>query len=824
MKIETRTGADLAPWLAAALFAAVAAAAPQVAGGQTEPRPAQGQIEEEDLAEPAPEEPAAGSLLDEAELLELFAEAEEVFRSEDRLASLPLFGQIVDRIESHLAARIAAALSEVPEEAPAEEAVAEAVEEAAPEEAPPAEGEVAAPEPPELPPEVRFLSDTVRSIFVRSLGYRAEVQLSFGESELAESGLERMLATDPDARIDRDQLSEEATELFDRVRRRLVGDVSLNFEPPQVEVRIDGRRVEPQTGPVGALAGSRWLTAERPGYRSLGQEIEVEAGRQSTYDLVLERIAPVIRLHSRPPGAEVVLDGGVVGTTEGTAPEGYLSGGRYRPDEFSAELVITDVELGLRVLELRKEGYRTYRAELSIEELIDYPMPPIVLAEEAGVLVFRNLPAGARVLVDGAAVELENRGSATPQVALSPGEHEVQVASGAARMFSETLLLADRQTVEIDVRLRPGLVFLGVLGGRASRAESFAQSLKLALADSGKWALLDRPDVGRRILAAAGLGAGSDLPGALAAGGTAVRSNGSENGPESGGSDWKAVQRAADRDAPGLLYVAAVLPDDLLGTEAQVLIWPAAPGPAVPDVVSISLSEPGAASRLQGAFAQELVPRRPWFGALVIETDTAPHPIVAHVTPGSPAEAAGLAIGDQVVGVDRRPVLSRGAFDARIAEAAPGDTLELALQSAAGVRTAELRLGSSPWVMTAAGSDRLDSITFIDLDLMAEEASPEEVWVIRLNQALILLRASEWEEAARRLRAIEAPQSSHGVSQAAVDYWLGVALAAAGAQYRDTAQAIFDRASRTAGARLLYNDEAFLAPRARARLVALGGS
>ena len=52
----------------------------------------------------------------------------------------------------------------------------------------------------------------------------------------------------------------------------------------------------------------------------------------------------------------------------------------------------------------------------------------------------------------------------------------------------------------------------------------------------------------------------------------------------------------------------------------------------------------------------------------------------------------------------------------------------------------------------------------------------------QVNQALILLRANEWEEAARRLRAISAPQSSHGVSQATVDYWLGVALAAAGAR------------------------------------------
>ncbi len=778
----------------ALVLTVVLAVAPQRAAGQAAPVPPP-QIEEEELSEVSPEEGSEALGLDEEEFLALFAEAEELFRSENQLASLPLFGQIVDQIESHLGIRIAAAALEAPEEAaPAAEGE------------PPAAGQAATSEqvtPPEPPPEVRFLSDTARSIFARSLGYRAQVHFGFGEQPLAESGFERMLAVEPEAAVDRQRVEPELAQLFDRVRRRLVGDVTLHFEPPEVEVAIDGRRVEPQTGAVGALAGRRWLTAERPGFQSLGQEIEVAAGRQSTYDLILERTSPVIRLHTRPSDAEVLLDGGVVGTTGGSASEGFLSAGQYRYDEFSAEMVVTDVELGLRVLEVRKEGFRAYRAELSIDELIDYPMPPIVLPEESGVLVFRNLPPDARVRIDGDRIELESPGSAAPQLSLPPGEHEVNIASGAARMFSKKLLLADRQTIEVNVRLRPGLAFLGILGGSGSKAANFAQSLTLALADSGKWALLDRSSVGPRILAAAGIGAAAFDPAAV---------------------DWKALQRSVDSEAPGLAYVAAVLPDDLLGSDARVLIWPAAPGPAVPDVVSIPLGEPGAAGRLKGVFNQQLVLRRPWVGALLIDSGSAPHPIVAQVAPGSPAETAGLAVGDQVIGVARRPVLSRAAFDAQIAAAAPGDTLELALKSAAGTRTADLRLGSSPLVATSTVSDRLDSITFTDLDLLAEEASPEELWVIQLNQALILLRASEWEEAARRLRAIEAPQSSHGVSQAAVDYWLGIALTGAGAQYRDGARAVFDRAARTAGARLLHHDEAFLAPRARARLTALGGS
>ena len=75
-----------------ALLLAGLAAAPAPVHGQTDPDPVQGQVEEEELAEPAPEEPEAGPGLDEEQLSALFSEAEALFRSEYRVASLPLFG------------------------------------------------------------------------------------------------------------------------------------------------------------------------------------------------------------------------------------------------------------------------------------------------------------------------------------------------------------------------------------------------------------------------------------------------------------------------------------------------------------------------------------------------------------------------------------------------------------------------------------------------------------------------------------------------------------------------------------------------------------
>lgn len=394
------------------------------------------QIEEEELTapEPAASEPATADEpgLDEAELLALFAEAETIF-AEDPLTTLPLFGNLVDQIDSHLADRIAEAEATAAEaeaaiveeeaaiaeqeaaiaeaeanpaeggegggtEGTSEEGAEESVEEGARDEAEEGAGEE---KPPQSIPEVRFLSEGARSILARSLLFRARVHFGFGERELVESGFERMLTIEPGADVDRDRLDPDLVKVFDRVRERLVGDLALVVEPPELDITVDGRRVEPQAGPFGVLAGERWIEAQRPGYLPLAQKIEVEADRQTSLELTLERVSPVIRLHTRPADAEVTLDGEMVGVTGGTAPEGYLPSGRYRSEEFSAQMVLTEVELGLRVLEVRKDGYRPYRAELVIEELIDYPMPPIMLEDESGVLVFRKLPAGAQVQVDG---------------------------------------------------------------------------------------------------------------------------------------------------------------------------------------------------------------------------------------------------------------------------------------------------------------------------------------------------------------------------------------------------------------------------------------
>ena len=85
----------------------------------------------------------------------------------------------------------------------------------------------------------------------------------------------------------------------------------------------------------------------------------------------------------------------------------------------------------------------------------------------------------------------------------------------------------------------------------------------------------------------------------------------------------------------------------------------------------------------------------------------------------------------------------------------------------------------------------------------------------------MLIHAADWTAAADLLRTIQAP-TGPGVGQGMVQYWLGVALAESGDV--DGARTAFEQVVEDPRARYLSNDGPYLAPMARARLIALGAA
>jgi len=653
-----------------------------------------------------------------------------------------------------------------------------------------------------------------RALLIRSLAYRADARLAQGERGLADDDLEQLVTLYPDAVIDGFRLSDDALDRYERVRSGLLGTIIFSPFPFNARLRVDGEELPEETTSYAVLEGTHYVEAFLPGHTRFAQEVEVRADRSTDVSFALERISAVIRLMTHPVGASVVIDGEVVGRTEGSPPSDWTPTSelaQYAPHEFSDFMEIEGLMPGHHEVEILLDGYRAFSAPIEIASLADYQVGTVLLDRNVGTVLLRNLPAGADVWVDGRRTQPEPpaRGGdpAVPgahRLSLSPGQYRITVSESDAGVFEETITVADRGNVGLSVDLRPGLTFLGVAGADRLGAASLEQRLATAFSGFSFWTFLERDEDGESLLRDAG--ANADGLRAAAA--------------DPGAVDWEALQAAASRDLPGSMFLVGVLDSDELAAGADLWIWPSAPGPLLAERVSIPLSDGGELDALARRLSGLMSFRRSWAGLEMIDSAIAPGPLVAGVTAGGAAQAAGVRIGDRVVSVAGNDVATAANADRWLQTFPAGATVALDLESPEGVRTVELRMASTPTVVPPYDDQRLYSVVWgMTAAAVGRMDAQVPSWVAELNQAAVLLHAEDWRRTADLLRSVQAPDGE-GLGQGMVDYWLGLALSELGDN--DGARAAFEAVLDIPGARYLSNDGPWLEPMARARLAALG--
>jgi hypothetical protein len=336
-----------------------------------------------------------------------------------------------------------------------------------------------------------------------------------------------------------------------------------------------------------------------------------------------------------------------------------------------------------------------------------------------------------------------------------------------------------------------------------------SERLASQLGQLSGWALLERQQEGADLLAERRFTVG------------ALRALSRGQTTEAVGVDWAALQRDADRVMPGAVYLLAVLSDDLVATDADLWLWPAAPGPPVPDRWRIGLAAPDALQPLLTAFARPLRLARPSLGGVLFDSLAAAGPVVADATPGGPLASAGISAGDELLALDGVALSSVGDLQGRIVALAPGQTVRLRVGGRGTAREADVVLAESPVTLEIHRQDLVYAAVAATLARARSQQPAPPAWLLALDQAVLSMHTRQWDEAVRALRTVEAPPRS-GLGRGAVDYLLGVSLAAAGPAYRSAALEALQRAAGDPEARLLSDDGPWVAPRARARLAALG--
>ncbi|HVS62543.1 MAG TPA: PEGA domain-containing protein [Thermoanaerobaculia bacterium] len=721
------------------------------------PLPALAQVEQSDLdVETSPVPP---------ELTQLFDQAVEMFGTVDQADSIPLFTQLIQDLE----------------------------------------------------PLVGIGGEEVVRLLTESLSRRAAAHFNFGDTELAQADLRRLIELDPGYSLDTSMASRKLVELFDEAREELVGDVRFLIDPADARVLLNNEPLEDASGQPALMAGTYLARIERPGYEPVETELDVVAGELITLEQTLERTSAVLALRTRPPGARITIDGAPRGETAGQAAPSYRPTGpaaSYPPSDFSQELLIAGLAPGSHRLEVTRPGFRSWQGEIDVDGLEDFVVPPILLEREAGTLVLGALPSDATVELDGRSMRPTRGDDGTSQLVVSPGSYLLTIRRSTGDFFETSVDVADREIATVDVELRPALILLGVLGGDEVGAKQLSQRIVDAISLDGHWSPLDRSSQAAPLLADLGLDAESlrRLSGRAAGGPPSI--------------DWAGVQSAIAEDLRGGAYVLGVLSDDLLATEADLWIWPTPPGPPTPERRTLPLGDDAALARLADGFAPVLRRNRPVLGALVFDSAAGEGPVIGHLTPRGPAAEAGLRVGDQVTTFAGAPMFSAAQLEEQLLKAEPGETVQVEARNAQeGMRTVELVIGASldivrlndPNVVYPAVAARLAS------ELSQQSDWPR--WVLLVNQAALQLRSGDTEGAVRTLRSIESgsvPPGTAGLGQATIDYLLGLALTGTGPRYAELAKEAFQRAADAGQGRLFHDDGPFVAPRALAHLGALG--
>lgn len=671
-----------------------------------------------------------------------------------------------------------------------------------------------------------------RDLWVRAVARRAAVRIALGEpASSIDADLATLITLDPGFTFEEGAATPELAASLEASRGERVGRVAVQLAPPDAAVEAISWPSEPSPqAPIpkiapastrlpaqqetSLLAGRYRITARRAGYTEQSRELEVVAGEARPVELALERSSAAVQLATRPSGATVLVDGATAGVTGGTAgPELRLSGTDHLPAEYSAYLWIDGLLVGTHEVEIKKDGYRPFRARLAVDELRDIKVQPVALEPEMATVLLDGLPEGATVEANGrVAMPLATADKAVRQLQLPPGAYRLFISRGPSAVFETELDLADRQTLELEVRLRPGVVLLGVLGGDASVVGRVRDALEDVLGNAEGSTLLDRSALGTQLVAGLGL--------------TVARLR--ELGQRADGAaapEWPRLQAAASDRIDAWIYALAVLDDDLLAREVQLWLFPPAGAPPRPDLRRVRLDDWSELERVAGALVPELDTPRPYLGALLIDSAASGAPVVAHLMRGGAAAAAGLNLGDAIISLARTPTFTVAQLLAAIAPLAPGRFVELEVRTPGSVdtitRTLTLQLGASRAALDLNDPDIIFATRAAELArALQREGSEVPRWQFLLDQALLELRAGAWERAVEILRGIRAP-ANPGLGQGTIDYLLGLALTRLSPRYDSRAREAFERAATSEG-RLLSDDGPWLAPLARARLAALG--
>ncbi|HET6330014.1 MAG TPA: hypothetical protein VFF76_04425 [Holophagaceae bacterium] len=581
----------------------------------------------------------------------------------------------------------------------------------------------------------------------------------------AQERLQALLDTDPGYELDRDLSTTRLLNAYTQMRAQRFGLVRFTLDPQGGVLKVDGQAMA-ATGEAWLPLGTRQVAYERPGYSRQEQGLAVSA-KPAVAAFHLDRVATALRVFTSPSGADVLLDGKVVGTTSGTlAPldKAMADKAGLPPDQISAGFVFDGVGPGKHALELRAPCHAPKTVEIPArfgDAKQDFDLEPFVLKSSAGTLKVDSPAPGAELYLDG-----DRKGPLPQSLPICSGPHDLEVRFPAGA-WSKHLEVKDGDQFTFSARPLPRLAFLGLdpavdFSGRDRVAQALAR-------------------FGERLSALAYL---PPKPGEL---------------PEVAQSRLK----------------------DMNGAELFLSVKPTGEGAGAPVSLEVSTLDGATETTLVRPFEDDplagLMARlnalpaleEPGCGLTLLDVEGQPGPFVLSVD--AEAKAAGMQPLRALTAVDGQPLRTVAEFRARLSQAKGG------LQVAQGGAPMTLAVRPQPLEIPVNSHRYIYPAVLAALRLRALGAKGDEAGLTRLNLALALMHFRRYDQALEQLKAARL-SGDRGICQGTLVYDEGLCYRALGPQYADETRKAFQSAAQYPAATLLGPDGPLVAPLAQQAL------
>jgi hypothetical protein len=645
-----------------------------------------------------------------------------------------------------------------------------------------------------------------RDLLVQAYELRARVYFASGLTEKASESFRLLVQVRPDHALSKEKVSPKVIELFNSLKKSLVGYLAVASRPAGAKVTVAGPTGRTEIGvtdffPVEVLAGDYTVEVEKEGYQTETRTISIAPRGTEALNLELTRTLASAFFLTEPAGVEIWVDGVLRATTGGVLPPEMIETVRSKgldPGKTSGRTEVGRLSLGSHVVEFRRKCYETDRLTLETTEARDYEYPPLRLEDSVASLRLTSDPPGARILLNG-----EVRGVTPSQVeGICSGPVRVEVKHAAGR-FIQDIVLQRNDALSLDCPIRPSLSFLGVVSEGAG-GESFVadaeDKIRANLSKVRSLNFLPAPrETVDRILESEKLTRKSLLA--------------------DSGADVDVLRRVTEKLKASLEvqgFLVGLLPDERLHRTVHLHLLAA--GNAVAEAWPVVFSEAASYTPLVSRLDQRLEISRPWTGLITVDTLLHQGVPILRVAPGSPAAASGLQSGLLIQSVDGKLVAGTVEILAVVAAKKPGERISVQVKGAAGEsRLVDLVLGETPQEIPLHEPTILYNRAMMDLLLKAEGyPGTEQAAFAQLNLAIASAHFGDFAAAHDHLTKAKADLPVRaGLSQGTGLYYLGLALERLG--YKAQAIEAYKAASAAKDATMFSNDGPAVAPIAARR-------